>query len=196
MRKKMVAKQHKQQQLNDLYEPYQKCLQCPLGYLGRTTVVFGSGNPDANLMIIGEAPGKIEDLTGLPFVGQSGQLLTKILFQFGVEKKEVFITSAVKCRPPLNRTPTKLEISTCKNILLLNQIAIIQPLAICTLGSTAWTSLFDENIKISINRHIIKHFQDIPVISTYHPAYILRSRKILPDFTVDIEKALKLSKMI
>lgn len=192
----MTAKQHKQQLLNTLYEPYQKCLKCPLGYLGRTTVVFGSGNPDTNLMIIGEAPGKTEDLTGLPFVGKSGQLLTKILFHFGIEKKEVFITSAVKCRPPLNRTPTQKEIATCKNILLLNQIAIIQPLAICTLGSTAWNSLFEENIKISTSRDTIKYFQNIPVIPTYHPAHILRNKNILPDFTADIEKTLKLSKMI
>jgi uracil-DNA glycosylase family 4 len=192
----MTTKQHKQQLLNTLYEPYQKCLECPLGFLGRTTIVFGAGDPDANLMIIGEAPGKTEDLTGLPFVGQSGQLLAKVLFQFGIEKKDVFITSAVKCRPPLNRTPTKQETSICKNILLYNQIAIIQPLAICTLGSIAWQTLFGENIKISTNRNIIKFFQNIPVIATYHPAYMLRNRKKLPDFINDIKKALELSKMI
>lgn len=96
----MTPQEYKQQLLNQLYAPYIKCTMCPLGLLGRTNVVFGQGNPDAKLMIIGEGPGQDEDKQGLPFVGRSGKLLNKLLEALDTSRSEVFITNIVKCRPP------------------------------------------------------------------------------------------------
>lgn len=120
----MNAKMYKQNLLNELYKPYQQCIACPLGSLGRTNVVFGEGNPDAELMFIGEAPGREEDKQGRPFVGRSGQLLNRILELAGIKRPDIFITNIVKCRPPNNRKPLPLEINICKKILLSNQIKI------------------------------------------------------------------------
>ena len=121
----MDEKAFKQQLLDTLYEPYKKCLQCPLGFLGRTNVVFGEGNPDANLLFIGEGPGKEEDLQGRPFVGRSGQLLNRALGLVGISRPDVYITNIVKCRPPNNRAPLPIEITTWMNLLLNNKIKIM-----------------------------------------------------------------------
>jgi DNA polymerase len=190
----MNQNETKQLLLQQLYEPYQKCIACPLGTLGRQTVVFGEGNPNAQLMFIGEAPGKDEDEQGKPFVGRSGKLLTKILHSLGIDRKEVFITNSVKCRPPQNRKPTPLEITTCKDLLLINQINIIQPKVICTLGSAAIESLFKKSIKMSENRGEQLLFNSIIVIPTYHPSYILRKPKIIETLTNDIQAAYSLCK--
>src|SRR5437870_4631307 len=123
----MNPKTYKQELLDKLYAPYKKCMECPLGNLGRTHVVFGEGNPDADLMFIGEGPGKEEDEQGRPFVGRSGKLLNHIFEIIGIHRKNVFITNIVKCRPPNNRKPLPIESNTCKSILLLNQIKIIRP---------------------------------------------------------------------
>lgn len=184
----MDQKERKQLLLDKLYEPYRKCLECPLGMLGRTTVVFGAGNPDALFMIIGEAPGKNEDEQGLPFVGRSGQFLTKILTSLGVNRKDIFITNSVKCRPPNNRKPTPLETKTCKDLLLINQIKIIQPQAICTLGSAATESLLEKPVKMSTIHGNTFHFEAIPLFPTYHPAYVMRNRKKLAEFVDDLKK--------
>src|SRR5580700_10583052 len=117
----------KQHLLDALYKPYKACTAYPLGTLGRTNVVFGSGNPDAFLMLIGEGPGQQEDNIGLPFVGKSGALLTKILETIGLKRSEIFISNIVKCRPPQNRAPLPYEMKTCKDLLLSKQIAIIKP---------------------------------------------------------------------
>src|SRR5205823_4093975 len=127
----------------ELYKPYKKCLQCPLGTLGRTNVVFGEGNSDADLMLIGEAPGRYEDEQSKPFVGRSGKLLNRTLELVGLKRNDVFITNIVKCRPPNNRKPLPLESTTCKNILLFNQIKIIRPHIICTLGASALQGFID-----------------------------------------------------
>jgi DNA polymerase len=182
--------------LQKLYEPYKKCLACPLGTLGRQTVVFGEGNPDAQFMIIGEAPGKDEDEQGTPFVGRSGKFLTKILISLGINKNDIFITNIVKCRPPQNRKPMPLESKTCKNLLLINQIKIIKPKVICTLGSTPIESLLEKPIKISKIHGIQILFDSIPVIPTYHPAYIMRTPKKLPFFINDIQTAYSLCNQI
>jgi len=185
----MDAKDYKLHLLNKLYEPYLKCLQCPLGALGRTHVVFGEGNPDAALMFIGEGPGRDEDEQGRPFVGRSGKLLTKVLSLVGLDRRDVFITNIVKCRPPNNRKPTPPESSTCKKILLLKQIKIIRPSVICTLGSSALEGLLDEPVKITQMRGKILHFDGAILIPTYHPAYILRNPKELKTLADDIQKA-------
>jgi uracil-DNA glycosylase len=188
----MNQKEIKKLLLEQLYEPYKKCLACPLGYLGRTTVVFGEGNPDAQLMFIGEAPGKEEDTQGRPFVGRSGKLLTQILTSLGIDRQEVFITSSVKCRPPQNRKPTTLETTTCKDILLINQINIIQPKVICTLGSVGLETLFGKSVKMSKMRGKQLIFNSIIVIPTYHPAYILRNPKMGSILKHDIATAYSL----
>jgi uracil-DNA glycosylase len=190
----MNQKETKYLLLQKLYEPYKKCIACPLGKLGRQTVVFGDGNPDAQLMIIGEAPGKDEDEQGIPFVGRSGKFLTKILTSLGISRKEIFITNSVKCRPPQNRKPTPLESNTCKNILLINQIEIIKPKVICTLGSAAIESLLEKPIKLGDIHGTKLLFNSITVIPTYHPAYVIRTPKKLNLFIKDIYAAYSLCK--
>ncbi|HSW73573.1 MAG TPA: uracil-DNA glycosylase [Candidatus Limnocylindria bacterium] len=190
----MDNKREKQKLLDQLYAPYQKCLMCPLGSLGRTKVVFGEGNPDARLMFIGEGPGANEDAQGRPFVGRSGQLLTKIIESTGLSRSDVFITNIVKCRPPENRKPFPLESKTCKGILLDKQIEIIKPMVICTLGSAALAGLLGQDVvKITQMRGIPLMHNGITILPTYHPAYILRNPKELEPLVVDINKAYELT---
>ncbi len=175
----MNAKIYKQNLLNELYRPYTQCTACPLGSLGRTHVVFGEGNPDANLMLIGEAPGKEEDEQGKPFVGRSGKLLNHILSLVEVERSSIFITNIVKCRPPNNRKPSPLEINICKKLLLLKQIKIIRPKTICTLGSAAIQGLLEKDVKITKIRGTTLQLGTINIVPTFHPANILRNPKEL-----------------
>lgn len=184
----MTARLYKQELLNKLYEPYKQCVQCPLGTMGRKTVVFGQGNPDATVLFIGEGPGQEEDNQGSPFVGRSGKLLNKILEALNTSREEVFITNIVKCRPPNNRKPTPFESQTCKGLLLINQIKIIRPAIICTLGSAAIQGLLSNyDLKISAIRGKLLSYEGIPVLPTYHPAYILRNPKELETLYADIE---------
>jgi uracil-DNA glycosylase family 4 len=182
----MDPKAFKQSLLDKLYAPYKNCTMCPLGSLGRTQVVFGEGNPDARVMFIGEGPGRDEDLQGRPFVGRSGKLLTKTLAGLGIERSDVFITNVVKCRPPNNRVPTPQESSTCMGLFLYNQIKIIRPAIICTLGSSATQALLGPDIKITKVRGTVQHKDSIKIIPTYHPAYILRNASELPTFVQDL----------
>jgi DNA polymerase len=188
--------QKKQVLLNALYEPYKKCMACPLATLGRKNVVFGEGNPDAKLMFIGEGPGQEEDSQARPFVGRSGKLLTRILTMLGVERSQVFITNIVKCRPPQNRKPLPLESATCKNLLLFKQIQIIEPKVICTLGATALEALLEKEIKIGAMRGKETIFNNIVLIPTFHPAYILRNPNELEKITFDIQTAIKTSALV
>lgn len=185
---------YKQQLLDQLYAPYQKCTQCPLGFLGRTTVVFGEGNPDAHLMFIGEGPGAEEDKQGRPFVGRSGKLLTATLEKLGTSRADVFISNVVKCRPPDNRKPLPLESKTCKNLLLLNQIKIIRPKVICALGATAVEGLLEKAAPMTKLRGQQLQYESSILIPTYHPAYILRNPPAFKDFFSDLELAIKTAK--
>lgn len=190
----MNKREHKQTLLNQLYEPYKKCLECPLAFAGRKNVVFGEGNPDAAVMLIGEAPGQNEDEQGRPFIGRSGKFLTKIFLELGINREDVFITSVVKCRPPKNRKPFPVEINTCTNLLLFNQINIIQPRAICTLGSSAIEGLLKiKNIKITDQRGTVLYLNAIPVIPTFHPAYVLRALQNTALFSQDLQKAFNIA---
>lgn len=190
----MNKKKYKQALLDSLYTPYQNCNLCPLAALGRTKIVFGEGNPDANLMLIGEGPGKNEDEQGRPFVGRSGKLLTKILTTLGIKREDIFIANIVKCRPPNNRSPLPGELSTCKTILLEKQIEIINPKAICTLGSCATQALLGTKMGITKTRGTLQSYQGITLIPTFHPAYILRNGKELPRIAQDLEAAFNLTK--
>jgi len=188
----MNTKEYKQQLLDKLYAPYQNCLKCPLGFQGRTNVVFGDGNPDANLMFIGEAPGRDEDIQGKPFVGRSGKLLDKVLELVGIKRSDVFISNIVKCRPPNNRKPTPQESHICKNLLLKKQVKIICPKVICTLGAASLQGLLEDyTIKITKVRGKLVDWENIPVLPTYHPAYILRNPKQLQTLVNDIKTAQK-----
>lgn len=165
----------KKELLNDLNQKYKDCSKCPLGSLGRKQVVFGDGNTQAQLMFIGEGPGRDEDTQGKPFVGRAGQLLSKIIEAMGLKREDVYISNVVKCRPPQNRTPLPNERDICKDLLLLREIEIIQPRIICTLGSSATQALLGDHVKITHARGIFTTFNNILVMPTYHPAYLLRN---------------------
>ncbi len=187
----------KQPLLDKLFEPYKACQLCPLSDLGRAQVVFGSGNPNATLMLIGEAPGKQEDMQGMPFVGRSGKLLTKALDALCINRDDLYITNIVKCRPPNNRAPLLGEVSICKKILLDNQISIIQPKVICALGTYAFNALFPNNTQgITKLRGNFFNFQDIQLMPTFHPSYILRKPKEFKTLVLDLELAYKTSILI
>ena len=162
----MDQQTYKQALLDALYEPYKKCMMCPLATMGRTNVVFGQGNPNAALMFIGEGPGRDEDLQGEPFVGRSGKLLTKTIAGLGVSREDVYITNIVKCRPPNNRAPLPIESSTCMGLLLNKQIKIIRPKVICTLGAVAMQCILNTENKISKVRGTI---QKKTVLLSYQP---------------------------
>jgi DNA polymerase len=169
----------KQEQLNELKTAYAACTKCPLATQGRTNVVPGAGNPNAKLMFIGEGPGRDEDLQALPFVGRAGKLLNKILQAMGLSRNDVYISNIVKCRPPKNRAPLPNESQTCKTNILFKEIEIIKPTIICTLGTVATQELLERPISISKVRGTTQAFTtphgDIPVIPTFHPAYLLRN---------------------
>lgn len=185
----MTKKDIKQQLLDELYSYYKNCIRCPLGSLGRTQVVFGRGNADAKILLVGEAPGRDEDTQGLPFVGRSGKLLMRILAELEIDMSEIYITNVVKCRPPANRTPLPEESLACTNLLLKKQIKVIAPLLICTLGSCATNLLLNNVSAISGIRGKLQEYDGIPLMPTYHPAYILRNPSKLSPLVDDLEKA-------
>lgn len=185
----MTKKEIKQFCLDELYAPYKNCTQCPLGTQERTHVVFGRGNPDAHLLLIGEAPGRDEDLQGQPFVGRSGKLLSKTLEALDIDEKKLYITNIVKCRPPQNRAPLPHESTTCTKLLLEKQIKIIAPSVICALGSCATNLLLENTTGISKIRGVAQPYKSIPLIPTYHPAYILRNPKELKTLAHDLQTA-------
>jgi uracil-DNA glycosylase family 4 len=163
--KKIAMEALRQQVLN--------CHRCPLAQ-SRTNVVFGSGNIDAELMFVGEAPGYYEDQQGIPFVGAAGRLLDKILKAINLNRGQVFIGNILKCRPPENRDPLPAEIEQCHDYLL-RQIELIKPKIICALGRFAAQTLLGSKIPISQLRGKFWDYQDIKLVATYHPAYLLRN---------------------
>lgn len=156
-----------------LEEAISGCLKCPLGHT-RTRFVFGSGNPDADIMIVGEAPGADEDAQGLPFVGRAGQLLTKILEAIQLSRDEVFICNILKCRPPNNRKPLVSETDECEPYLW-KQIELIRPRFILAVGLTAANTLLKNKESMSALRGTTHDYHGIPMIVTYHPAALLRN---------------------
>ncbi|MBI5638799.1 MAG: uracil-DNA glycosylase [Nitrospirae bacterium] len=166
------------------------CLRCNLSK-NRKHIVFGEGNPSARLMFIGEAPGKEEDIQGLPFVGEAGMLLTRLIEKMGLKRADVYIANIVKCRPPMNRDPEKEEIATCRGFLE-RQIEIIQPEVIMTLGRIALQALMDNpELKISAVRGKFFDYRGIPVMPTFHPAYLLRSPGEKIKTWADAQKVMK-----
>ncbi len=170
---------------NDLAD----CRRCPLA-ASRNHLVFGEGNPRARLMFIGEGPGYEEDRKGAPFVGPAGDLLTKIIQAMGLTRDQVYICNVVKCRPPKNRNPLPEEIQACLPFLQ-RQIDCIRPEFICTLGSVAVQSLLQTTEAITRLRGRFQNYQNIPVMPTFHPAYLLRNPDKKREVWDDIQKLMK-----
>ena len=181
--------------LKALYNKFPTCQSIPIDAHGATKIVYGEGDPEAKIMLIGEAPGKKEDELGRPFVGRSGELLTRTLHSLGVERKNVFITNVVKCRPPNNRTPTPEEVLFYKKYFLIPEIRIIHPKVIVAVGSTSLKALL-EDIPTSISkaRGLLYKKSDIIIIPTYHPAYILRNPSEFENFKSDLALAIATAK--
>lgn len=149
------------------------CTRCDL-HRGRTQAVVGVGRPDADLLVIGEAPGAEEDRQGEPFVGPAGQLLNGMLRAIGLPRSEVYIANILKCRPPSNRDPSPAEAATCTPFLE-RQIALIKPRAILAVGRIAAQWLLQSDAPIGRLRGRVQQFREIPLVVTYHPAYLLRT---------------------
>jgi len=167
------------------------CQRCKLS-LKRTRLVFGEGSPKARLVFVGEGPGAEEDAAGRPFVGEAGKLLTKIIENgMGLKREDVYICNVVKCRPPNNRDPEAEEVQTCLPFLE-QQLAIIRPEVICTLGRIAAQSLLGREFKITQERGNWFSFRGIPLMATFHPAYILRNpsdeRRLKGQVWEDVQK--------
>lgn len=159
-----------------LREEIGDCRRCKLSQK-RTHIVFGEGNPDARLMFIGEAPGREEDVQARPFVGEAGMLLTRLIEKMGLKREDVYIANIVKCRPPMNRDPEKDEIQQCREFLE-RQIDIIRPDIIMSLGRIAASTLMgNEKLKITAIRGKIFDYRGIPLVPTFHPAYLMRNPK-------------------
>ena len=162
------------------------CTRCKLHKLGRTQIVFGVGNPEADLMFVGEAPGSDEDIQGIPFVGRAGQLLTKIIEAIGLKRDDVYIANVIKCRPPGNRNPEQDEVDTCEPFLF-QQVDIIKPKVIVALGTFAARALLRTLDPISRLRGRVYNYRGARLVPTFHPAYLLRNPSAKRDVWEDMK---------
>ena len=165
-----------------------ECTRCKL-HKHRHTIVFGDGNPKAELVFVGEGPGADEDAQGLPFVGRAGKLLTQMIEAMGLQRKDVYICNVVKCRPPENRTPEDDEISTCSPFLL-RQLEVIAPKVIVCLGAVAAKTLLKTNRGVSQFRGQWLDYRGSKLIATYHPAYLLRNPSAKSEVWKDLQKVM------
>jgi DNA polymerase len=165
------------------------CRRCGLA-VSRTELVYGVGNPNARLVLVGEAPGREEDAKGEPFVGEAGRLLDKILLAMGMQREEVYICNVLKCRPPNNRDPQPEEVATCE-AFLIRQVAAIRPQVIVGLGRFAVHCLLKTRAPISRLRGEWQNYQGIPMMPTYHPAYLLRNPDGKRDVWEDMKEVLR-----
>ena len=163
------------------------CTRCKLCTLGRKQVVFGVGNPDADLMFVGEAPGRDEDAQGVPFVGRAGQKLTQIIEAIGLKRDDVYIANVIKCRPPGNRNPEPDEVETCEPFLF-RQIDTIQPKVIVALGTFAARSLLKTSDPISRLRGRVYEYRGAQLVPTFHPAFLLRNPSCRREVWEDMKK--------
>ena len=164
------------------------CTRCKL-HKSRTNIVFGVGNPKAELVFVGEGPGHDEDVQGEPFVGRAGKLLTQMIEAMGLRRQDVYICNVVKCRPPENRLPERDEITTCSPFLV-RQLAVIQPKVICCLGACSAQTLLDTNQGISRFRGEWFDYRGAKLIATYHPAYLLRNPNAKGEVWKDLQKVM------
>ncbi|MDQ6606699.1 MAG: uracil-DNA glycosylase [Actinomycetota bacterium] len=186
----MSSATERRELLKGVWEEARDCVRCPL-HQSRTTVVFGAGNADADLMFVGEAPGANEDRQGLPFVGQAGKLLDKLLAEIGLERADVFVANVLKCRPPDNRDPQPREIETCEDYLW-RQVDLIQPTVICTLGNFATKLLRADPTGISrlhgqAQERVIGS-RTVRLYPLYHPAAALYTPSTLETLRADFRR--------
>jgi DNA polymerase len=171
--------------LPDLASVAKQCTACRL-HQGRTHVVFGVGNPQAELMFVGEAPGRDEDLQGEPFVGRAGQLLTRIIQAIGLRRQDVYIANVIKCRPPNNREPQEDEIARCEPYLI-RQVELIRPKVIVALGTYAAQTLLKTKLPISQLRGRFHTYHGSKLMPTFHPAFLLRNPERKRDVWEDMQ---------
>ena len=163
----------KETRLAQLARDVEACRRCAL-YQTRTHAVVSDGTPHAKLVFVGEAPGRDEDLRGVPFVGAAGQLLTKMIGAMGLSRADVYICNVLKDRPPANRTPLPEEMEACMPFLR-EQLAIVQPKVICVLGAVAAKALLGPHVSITKIRGQVRDYDGVPLVPTFHPAYLLRN---------------------
>jgi uracil-DNA glycosylase len=173
--------------LTAIREDIGECTRCKLHAQGRQQIVYGVGNPDADLMFVGEAPGADEDVQGVPFVGRAGQLLTKIIEAIGLQRDDVYIANVIKCRPPGNRNPDPDEVEACEGFLF-RQIDSIKPKVIVALGTFAAKALLKTQEPISRLRGRVYEYRGARLIPTFHPAFLLRSPDRKRDVWEDMKK--------
>lgn len=166
------------------------CRRCRLCE-GRRNIVFGAGDPAARLMFVGEGPGREEDLQGLPFVGEAGQLLTKMIEAMKCHREDVYICNVVKCRPPENRNPAAEEIAACSPFLL-RQVKAVAPKVIVALGTFAAQTLLETKEPISRLRGKFHDYHGIPLMPTFHPAFLLRSPEKKREAWSDLQQVMKI----
>jgi DNA polymerase len=182
--------EERREELVKVFREASQCTKCSL-HQGRTKVVFGNGNADADLMFVGEAPGQQEDLQGLPFVGRAGNLLDQLLGEVGLQRADVFVANVLKCRPPGNRDPQPDEIETCRPYLA-RQVELIEPRVICTLGNFA-TKLLTRSQRGITGVHGRPQVHElggraVRIYPIYHPAAALRSTKVLEELRADFQR--------
>ena len=175
--------------LDTIREELGDCQRCGLA-ASRTKLAYGVGNPNARLVLVGEAPGREEDLKGEPFVGEAGQLLDRILLAMGMQREDVYICNVLKCRPPNSRDPQAEEVATCETFLI-RQIAAIRPQVIIGLGRFAVHSLLKTKTSISRLRGEWQSYQGIPLMPTYHPDYLLRNPEGKRDVWEDMKEVMR-----
>lgn len=173
--------------LEELAKSLVNCERCKLAKLGRSQVVFGVGNPHASIMFVGEAPGSNEDLKGEPFVGAAGKLLNDLLASAGLSRDQIYIANVIKCRPPNNRDPEQDEVETCKPFLL-QQIQLIQPKLVCTLGNWATQTLLERKVGITKVKAQAFYMKDFVLFPLLHPAAALHQGNLLPTLKDDFKK--------
>jgi uracil-DNA glycosylase len=174
-------------ELTAIREDIGDCTRCKLCNLGRRQIVFGIGNPNADLMFVGEAPGRDEDIQGIPFVGRAGQKLTQIIEAIGLKRDDVYIANVIKCRPPENRNPEPDEVESCEPFLF-RQVDTIKPKVIVALGTFAAKSLLKTTDSISRLRGRVYDYRGAKLVPTFHPAFLLRNPSCRREVWEDMKK--------
>ena len=173
--------------LLELSKSLHNCQRCKLAKMGRTQVVFGVGNPHASVMFVGEAPGFNEDQQGEPFVGAAGKLLNDLLQSAGLSRSDIYIANVIKCRPPNNRDPEPDEVETCKPFLM-QQIQMIRPKLVCTLGNWATQTLLERKVGITKVKGQSFYMKDFVIFPLLHPAAALHQGNLLDTLKEDFKK--------
>ncbi|MBV9072555.1 MAG: uracil-DNA glycosylase [Acidobacteria bacterium] len=179
-----------EQALRDIRDDIGDCTRCVLHKQGRKQIVFGVGNPRADIMFVGEAPGADEDIQGEPFVGRAGQLLNNMISAMGIRREDVYIANIIKCRPPGNRTPEREECDTCSPFLM-RQIEVVKPKMIVALGAVAAKTLLGVNDAMINLRGRVYDFRNTKLAVTYHPAYLLRDPRQKKEAWKDLQMVMK-----